>query len=176
MATTFMDMQGRRMGGNEIAFTPALKWQTRKCRAWLSQYGLEVCMSRRDWLKLQRLEAQVAAHVEALGLEGASLHSYVRFEEGETEEDCSALVRLKVVARTEVFDREGRYQEGMPAPGTPMDVRAIIEANKVWLREGRYGLELRVTQVKWYPREVAAAAGRTAARLQFEEDPEDCAP
>ena len=60
-------------------------------------------------------------------------------------------MRLKITAKTAIFDQHGRTQEAMPPCGTDMEARFLLEANKVWLRERRFGLEVRVQQVKWYP-------------------------
>ena len=191
----FRTMVPRRMGGHEIQFAPPYKRQSRRCRAiWTDAYGrLDVFMSIRDWGELQALESAASQHVyKTLAVEGAEAHSYVKAEDEDEEDGADgdggggiAVVRLKVTAKTDIFDWEGTQQDSMPPAGTAMDVRVLVESCKLWLREGRFGLELRLNQVKWYPRTPPAAiptavvpkasvvAGkRSHGTMQFLDDPE----
>ena len=174
----FRAMVPKRMGGHEITFVPAYKAQSRRCRAsWTDTYGrLDVSMQRKDWQALRSLEAAAVAHVSGLSFAAdATPHTYVLLDD-EGDEEADAVVRLKVTARTEVFDSDGQPQDGMPPAGTAMDVRVLVESNKVWLREGRFGLELRLAQVKWYPRPLDQQQPhrqKASSVVAFLEDPDE---
>ena len=173
-ARTFRRMVPKRMGGHEIALSPMFRAQTARCRAYWagadSYNRLDVTMGRRDWQALRDLELAAEDHVDAtLPVDvDADMHSYVHFD----EDSDQARVRLKVTARTNIYDAQGQAVEELPPKGTPMDVRVLVECNKLWLREGRYGLELMLQQVKFYPRATSQPTAHTSASgLDFLPDP-----
>ena len=180
--TDFRKMVPRRTGGHEILFQPDFRMQTGLCRALWTQhpeYGprLDVIMAKRDWERLRAIELDVQRHVlDTLALE-ADAYSCIKFEDPtDVTEHTQASVRLKITARTAIFDQDKQPQDAMPPCGTDMDARLVLQADKVWLRERRFGLEVRVTQIKWYPRAPSAAPPPPKrprlAPLQFLDDPD----